>query len=549
MTSPSPSSTDSERASGPAVGRISLNAGFRLVSLCTLLSRILGLVRDMGMAALFGTGPVMDAFSVAFRLPNLARRLFGEGAMTSAFLPVFVREREQSGLAAAERTATAVFVALGGFLIALVALLEIGLVAALSLADLSADARLLIELTAILAPYLVFICLAAQLSAVLHATGRFAGPALLPIVLNLLWLAAIAGAPLATSDALVRVKLISAAVGFAGIVQLAIALLAVRLAGLRLSPQWRLAWPQARRVFTAMTPIILGLTIVQLNVILDSLLAWALAPAELGTREAARWLPVLVEPGTASALYFGQRMYQFPLGVFGVALGTVLFPLLTAHAERGELDRFREDLAYGLRLAISIGLPASAGLVVLAQPVTALLFQRGAFGSEDAHITSRMVAAYGAAVWAYIGLLIVHRGFYAMDDRITPVRIGAAAVLINLVLNLTLVWWVGGVGLAVGTSLATSIQAIWATRRLQARTGRIDWRRIRRVTLQAVLATALMSLACWLIHFWWGNGDTTPELAARVVLQVLIGGAVYFGVARLIGLREPWDLLIRSRTL
>lgn len=539
MTTSAPSSAADDRGG--------LNSGFRVVSLCTLASRVLGLGRDMGMAALFGAGPVMDAFSVAFRLPNLARRLFGEGALTSAFLPVFVREREHAGVESAERTATAVFVALGGLLVGLVAMLEIVLLAALRWGDLSPDARLLIELTAILSPYLVFICLAAQLSAVLHAGGRFLWPALLPVVLNLVWLGAIAGSRWLAGDSLGQVKLISASVLVAGVLQLAIALRAVRRSGVRLSRQWRSAWPQARQVFAAMLPIILGLTIVQLNAIVDSLLAWGLAPPELGARASGRWLPVLVESGTASALYFGQRMYQFPLGVFGVALGTVLFPLLTAHAERGEMERLREDLSYGLRLTISIGLPASAGLVVLAEPITALLFQRGAFSSEDVQMTSQMVAAYGAAVWAYIGLLIVNRGFYALDDRTTPVRIGTAAVLTNLALNLVLVWWIGGIGLAIGTSAATSIQAVWAARRLQTLTGRIDWGRIGRVALQAALATSLMSLACWLLRAWWGSPETTLELAAGVALEVSLGTAVYFGAARLMGLREPWEL-IRSRS-
>ncbi|REK20119.1 MAG: murein biosynthesis integral membrane protein MurJ [Planctomycetota bacterium] len=523
-----------------------LGAGFRVVSLCTLASRILGLLRDMAMAALFGAGPVLDAFTVAFRLPNLARRLFGEGALTTAFLPVFVEELQSDDPDGARRVGTGVFFALAGVLALLVGVAEAVIGAALLTLSLSADARLLLELVAILSPYLVLICLAAQVSAMLHALKHFFWPALLPVVLNLAWLAAVAVAATKVETSVTQIRVISLVVVLAGVIQLLVVLAALRARGFRFTWNARAARPQVRRVFAAMLPIVVGLSITQFNAALDSLLAWLLAEPPPGTVSGASWIPQLVESGTASALYFGQRMYQFPLGVFGVALGTVLFPLLAEHAQRGDRAAVRSDLSYGVRLAIAIGLPSSAGLYVLSGPITSLLFQHGRFTEADAALTSQMVAVYGAAVWASIGLLIIHRGYYALGDRTTPVRIGLLAVAVNLALNLILVCSLGGVGLALATALAAAVQCILAAVMLQQRTGSLDWAAIASTGGKTLLATLLMTAACVVVRPSLTTSATIADRLVAVAAPMIAGAAVYLAAARAVRLREPWTLISRG---
>lgn len=517
--------------------RGTIAAGFRVVSLSTLLSRLLGLVRDMALASLFGAGPVLDAFTLAFRLPNLARQLFGEGALTAAFLPIFVRELRSADPGAAPRMASAIFFSLGAVLAAVVLVAEAGLIAALLLAELSADVRLLLSLLAILTPYLLFICLAAQVSAVLHSLRQFVWPALLPVAFNLVWLLGIGVAAVLHTSSTRRIQAMSAWVLAGGASQLGIAVWAMHRQGIRLGSGWCAAWPRVREVAAAMLPIVAGFAVSQLNAMVDSLIAWAAANTTLG-----RLLPVPIDPGTATALYFAQRMYQFPLGVFGIALGTVLFPLLASHAQAGMLEELRRDLSHGLRLTIAVGLPASAGLVVLSGPITDLLFRRGAFDESDALLTSKMVAIYGSAVWAYIAVLIAYRGFYAVGDRIMPVRIGVWTVAFNIALNLLLVWLVGGTGLAIGSAVSVSLQAMAASAALQSRTGRLEWLAIARTAAKTLLATGTMVLACLATLDWLPPASSLGPKLLAVAVPMAAGIGVYLLASRLLRLGEPWEL-------
>jgi putative peptidoglycan lipid II flippase len=255
-----------------------------------------------------------------------------------------------------------------------------------------------------------------------------------------------------------------------------------------------------------------------------------------------------LEAGTASALYFGQRMYQFPLGLFGVALGTVLFPILARHAERGALRDLRNDLLLGLKLITVIGLPASLGLVLLAERLTALLFRHGAFDAADARQTSAMIACYGVAVWAYGGLLIIHRGFYAVGDRQTPLRIGLLAVVLNLALSLTLIWIIGGTGLALATSIAAMLQVVVAMWLIQHRVGGFNLAELSSTLMRAVLATALMGGACLVSCRFVPAGVSLAERAVAVFGPLLVSIAVYAVAARMLGLSELELLFRRERS-
>lgn len=523
-------------------------SSLRLVSACTFASRILGLVRDVAMATLFGTGAVFDAFSVAFRIPNLARRLFGEGALTAAFLPIFVRELEHSGQQSAWRLASAVLTLLALLLSAVVVLGELALWLVYHFLHLGEEASLLVGLTATLLPYLIFICLVAQVSAILHALNHFTWPALLPVLLNVVWIAAIwLVAPLFVSQTH-QVYAIAGCITIAGVLQLLAPLPTLRRLGFRYDTEWRAAKESVSEIVRIVLPVLVGLSITQLNGLCDSLIAWGFARPDGAASGATLWGAVAYpfESGTASALYLGQRLYQFPLGVFGVALSTVLFPLLSRHAQRGETERLRDDLCFGLRLVVVVGLPSSVGLVLIASPLSALLFQYKAFDAEDARQTAQMIAAYGIGVWAYCGLLILNRAYYAIGDRQTPVRVGVAVVVLNLVLNLTLIWFLGGRALALSTALCAMLQAVAAVWLFQHRVGLLDWPRLLRTIGKAIAATALMAFVCVLIQGQFPLGPTFVGRLNAVAMPLLAALLSYAAAAKIFGLDEVWSLLKRD---
>lgn len=523
-------------------------SGVRLVSLLTLGSRITGLVRDSGMAALFGNGPIMDAFTVAFRIPNLARRLFGEGALTAAFLPALVREMEQKGRDSAWRLASALFVVLAIVLCGLVAVTEVALLIARSLSD-SPDTRLLIGLAAVMVPYLIVICLAAQVGAVMHSMNHFKWPAFIPVLLNLVWIAGIfLIAPLVDTPN-EKIYAIAAVVVFGGLTQFVVPLPALFRLGFRFDRSWwRRSEPTRsetiagiKSIATTMMPVLLGLSVTQFNSVLDSFVAWWFANSADGVL--SDW--VSIETGTAAALYFGQRMYQFPLGVLGIALGTVLFPRLSRHSERKRMDLLRDDLTMGLRLVICIGVPASVGLCLLAEPLTDLLFRHGKFDDNDALQTTAMIKGYGCAVWAYCGLLILNRAFYAVDDQKTPLRIGLWAMGLNLILNLTLIVFVGGVGLALGTAISSAVQCLGALVLLQKRIGRVDVRGCRVTLAKTAVASGVMGAVCLATLSLVPAGLGFWVRVLRLFVPVTGSLVTFWVMSRVLKLREV-DMLLRQ---
>jgi putative peptidoglycan lipid II flippase len=322
-------------------------------------------------------------------------------------------------------------------------------------------------------------------------------------------------------------------------------------------------WSEVQAIGRAILPVTIALSITQINSVLDSGIAWLFSRPAEGSA-AIPWWPGREFPlraGTVSALYFAERIYQFPLGVFGVALGTVLFPLLARHAARGELGRLRDDLTLALRLVLVIGIPASLGLMVVAEPLTRLLLQHGRFTAEDTVRTAGMISAYSLGVWAYCGIPVLFRGCYALGDRRIPLQIGMLAVLSDTVLNLTLIWVLAERGLASSTALTAMGQLALLTVSLQRRLGRFDWRQLGSTALRAVVAAALMYAVCRGVQAgqpnWrevlerlfptrpaWGRigGDLVS-----LVLPVLAGGGVYLWAAWVLGLDELWLFVRRDR--
>jgi putative peptidoglycan lipid II flippase len=303
------------------------------------------------------------------------------------------------------------------------------------------------------------------------------------------------------------------------------------------------------RMIRDMVPVVVGLSITQLNSVLDSLIAWSFTRPAGG----AAVMPLPGSPlyplneGTATALYLGQRLYQFPLGVFGVALGTVLFPLLTSHAQRGEIDKLRADMSLGLRLVIAIGVPASLGLMLISDPLANLFFRYGKFDAEAARMTGTMISAYSSGVWAYCGLLIVQRGFYAVSDRVTPMKAGFVAMLANLTLNLTVIWSLGGRGLALSTAIIASVQCVAVVLLLQQKIGSLQWREIGKTSWKTVLASGVMCLVHVLAVSALAQTSFENSRVIRLVVPLVSASLAYLASSAVLGLSEPWQLMGGAR--
>lgn len=554
----------------------------------TLLSRFTGLARDVLMASMLGAGWVLDAFTVAFRLPNSFRRLFGEGAMTAAFLPRFVEEERRSGKQAAwqlfDRVLRRLLKTVGiGCLLG-----EAVLGLMLLFIPFSGPTQLLILLTMIMIPYAAVICGAALYSAALNAVGRFGMPAFVPVVLNLVWLAGGIAAIASTDLSPQRAVIVALAIVLGGILQLLLVALSARSyrrksvtgrsssrkhhrhlqdagdeqADSTVRPAEEPAEHGTERpaetsdaggsrnkangnvsgIFTAAGVVMIGMSASQLNSVADGLLAWWLALPS--TSESGGLISALSLPeGTASALYYGQRMLQFPLGILGVALSTVLFPRLARHAAADDRRRLRQDMAYGMRLVLLLGIPASAGLWMLAEPITDLVFRHGLFDAADAEITAPMIAIHGLGVWLYCSLLIFNRVFYAARDAKTPMRHSLICVAVNLLLNLPMIFLFGGIGLPIAAMIASGLQLILAALSLAER--KILFERegesltpvvLRSVTASCVMAAGAVLTINILTELSGGSGAWHWRLG-KVVAPMLIGAAMYAVTLQTLGMR------------
>ncbi len=454
-------------------------AGFWATSLGTLVSRLLGMLRDVATAALLGlaSGGVMDAFVLAFRVPNLLRRLLGEGALAGSYLPVLTAELERDR-GRAVGLATAVVTWLAGCLAVLLVLGE-GLCALAWIGSADPAWRLLVGLTAAMLPYLWFICLAAQLSATLHALSRFSLPALAAGLLNVGWLTGAWWiAPAVSADKITQAYVLAGCVVAAGALQAAVQLPLLWRLGFCWRPDWQASREPCRKILRSMGPLAIALSVTQINTLVDSLVAWGLtAPADTST---IGWLPGAIEyplrAGATAALYYAERFYQLPVGLLGVAVATVIFPLLSRHAAQGRRAQLGADLVRGLQMICFTSLPAAIGLILLARPLAALLFEHGAFTAADATRTAHTIASYSLGVCAYCMLPVIARGFYAAGDMRTPLTTSLLGMGINVALDLALVWPLGECGLALATAVSASVQVFVMARLFSKLHGPLDWR-------------------------------------------------------------------------
>jgi putative peptidoglycan lipid II flippase len=517
-----------------------LIAGARVTSLGTLASRVLGVVRDVATAALLGLsgGGVMDAFVIAFRIPNLFRRLFGEGALAASYLPVLAARLEQ------DRAAAWQLVSVGlTWLTVLLAVLVVLSEAVCGLVWLAwgdePGVSLLVGLSATMMPYMLFICLAAQLAATLHALSHFSTPAFVPVVLNVCWLVgAWVVAPYFAPDKQAQAYVLAVSILVAGVFQAVVQLPVLRASGFRFDYNWAASRAAIRQVAVAMGPMVLGLAVTQINTLADSLIAWGLAAAPGGPERVA-WLGGVVrypmQQGAAAAIYYGERLYQFPLGILGLAVATAIFPLLSRHAARGDRQKLGADMTLGLRLVLFLGVPAGVGLIMLARPLARLLFERGQFTPDDTARTARMIATYATGVWAYCALPVLVRGFYAVSDRMTPVRVGLVAVALNVTLNLLLIWPLAEAGLAVATSISAAVQACLLALLFSRQRSPLNWRVLAGTAARTAFSTVVMAASCCAILGLVPPAESLLSQLAGVFMPLAVSLAVFFAVQWLLG--------------
>ncbi len=504
---------------------MSLLRSFATVASNTLVSRILGFVRDILIAATLGAGTVADAFFAAFKLPNLFRRLFAEGAFNAAFVPMYARRREGKddgdGVAAAQAFADAVFTVMCSVLILLVIVIEAGLpwlmrVITPGFAAIPGKLELATELTRITFPYILLISLVAMISGVLNSVGRFGAAAATPIILNL----CLIGALLVGAERLETPgHALAWGVAAAGLLQFLWVAHAAKRAEVMPRLQRPKITPEVKTMLVRMIPGVIGAGVYQLNLVVDMIIA------------------TLVANGALSFLYFADRVTQLPLGVVGVAIGTALLPFLSRQLRAGKEAEAMHNQNRAIEISLLLTLPAAAALIVIPGPIVSTLFEHGRFSAEDTAATAGALAAFAAGLPAYVLIKVLAPGFFAREDTKTPVRIAIVALIVNVVLNLALMKPLGHVGIALATAISAWLNVILLGVTLRRRGAlTLDARLLSRLP-RILLATACMAGALWQADIWLGalTGGGKAERAGGLALLVGAGIAVYFLLAQLLG--------------
>ena len=493
------------------------------VSSMTFLSRILGFVRDVIIARTFGASLVADAFFIAFKIPNFLRRLFAEGAFSLAFVPVLAEYKAQRGEAEVKRLADSVVASLG--LILLVVTI-IGVIAAPLLVMIFAPGfignegkfELAVDMLRITFPYIFFISLTAFAGSILNTYGRFAVPALTPVLLNIsLIFAAVVMAPYFDEP----IMALAWGVFIAGVAQLLFQL--PFLAKIKMLPRPRRGADKegVSRIKKLMLPAIFGSSVAQINLLIDTLLASFLVT------------------GSISWLYYSDRLVEFPLGVFGVALATVILPKLSQQHTAESPQQFSQTLDWALRWVLIMAVPSTVGLMLLAQPMLITLFQYGAFSEHDVAMAGKSLLAYSLGLGAFIMVKVLAAGFYSRHDMKTPVKIAIIAMVANMVLNIALVFPLAHAGLALATSLSAWLNALcllYLLRRDGIYQSRSGWFALFLRTFSAALLMALTlfflvpALSEWIDKLWYQRG-------LSLLLWLAVGATVYLLTLFALGLR------------
>jgi len=501
------------------------------ISLFTLASRVTGLLRDIVIASSFGAGASLDAFNVAFRIPNLLRRLFGEGAFSQAFVPALAHMRASEGDEPTQRMIDAVATVL---VYTLIITSGVGVVAAPVVVWLMASGLARLDdaavMTRIMFPYIGFISMVSLSAGVLNTWKRFAVPAATPVLLNLAMIGGVwVASPLFERIGMPRIYGLAAGVVLGGVLQLVVQVPALRRIGRlpriavrpsRIVQAWR--HPGVRRVLRQMSPALLGVSVAQISILINTQIA-----SHQGV-------------GAVSWLEYAARLMEFPTALLGVAVGSVLTPQLAAAQGSHDPERYSGLLDWGLRLTLALALPCTLALLVFPEALVATLFQHGRFDALAVGKTALALRGYGVGLLGLIGVKILAPGFYARQDMRTPVTIAVIVLVLTQAMNLVFVPWFGHAGLALSISLGAVVNAIWLFIGLR----RGGWYRpapgwlafFVRVCLATLAMSALLVVAQERID-WLGLGSREHVRVAWMAASIAAAAGVYFSALFLMGIR------------
>ncbi len=508
--------------------RVTRAAG--IVGFFTFLSRVLGLARDILIANFFGSGMTADAFFVAFRIPNLLRRLFAEGSFSVAFIPVFTeylqtRSKEEGFVLARVVSTFLVLILTGITVLGIVFSPLIVRIIAPGFGGMGEKYALTVLLTRIMFPYIFLVSLVALFMGILNSLKHFAAPAAAPVFLNLSMIAALLF--LAPS---MRTPTVGLAIGVVvgGLMQVALQIPFLMEKGLSFVPKWNPNHPALKRIGVLMLPTLFGSAIYQVNQLVGTLLA------------------SLLKEGSVSYLYYADRLVQFPLGVFAIAISTAVLPSLSREAALRDLDGLKETLSHALRLTMFITIPAMIGLIVLREPIIRLLFQRGAFDAFTTTMTAQALLFYSLGLWAFAALRVFVSAFYSLQDTKTPVKVAAVAMLANIGLSLALMGPLKHGGLALALSLASTLQLCMLIFLLRRRLGGIEGWVVVGSMARSFLSSLIMGICIYFIAsrvFVDHSSQGVLGLATGLLLTIGTGVIVYGISAKVLGSRELTSIL------
>lgn len=498
-----------------------------IITAITLLSRVFGYIRDQRIAFLLGTGLASDAFTIAYRIPNLLRRLVGEGAVSAAFIPVFSRyltaEDRKGAWEFANTLLTIMTVVMAGITVLgimfsplLVRLLAWGF------SDRPGQMELTTFLNRIIFPYIFFISLSALLMGVLNSLHRYAAPAFAPVLLNL----SVIGFSFAGGWFGDQATALAVGVVVGGVLQVAVQLPQLRRSGWRFHPRLSFEHPGVRRVATLMGPVVFGVGIVQVNILVDSQFA------------------SFLEAGSVMSLYLADRVMELVLGGYAIALATAILPLMSRQAAENRIAEMRSTLNFGVRFVLFITIPSTVGLIALREPIIEVLFQHGQFGSASTALTAWPLLFFAIGLSAFSLVKIVVPAFYALHDTRTPVQVAFAAMFLNIACNFLFIRPLGNGGPALATSLSAFFNSMALLAIFHSRHGSFDTGGILRSAAKSAAASVLLgAVAVSMINIdGFYEGQSLGVRIIALTSSILVSAAVYFVAAYFLRCRELEEL-------
>ena len=495
-----------------------------IVGVITLLSRIMGYARDMVVAYFFGARAETDAFYVAFRIPNLLRRLLAEGSLTVSFIPIFTENLEKKGKEEAKKisdiTFTLLFIVL--ILVSLIGVSFSPFIIKLFASGFKGEIfNLAVNLNRIMFPYILFASLTALSMGVLNSLKHFFAPAFSPVIFNIV----VIGTVLLIQQNF-DLPIFSLAIGviIGGIIQILFQIPFLRNRGFLYQFRKNLRHPAVKQIALLMAPQLFGVAVYNLNILVST--------------QYASNLP----EGTVSYLYYSERLIEFPLGIVAVSIATALLPNLSSQASKGELERFRASYSFALRLMLFVMVPALTGLISLRVPICNLLYQRGEFSYEATILTSQALLGYAVGLWAVGGVRITAPTFYAIQDTKSPVKIAFLAFIVNAIFGYILGFTFGlkHTGLALASSISSTFNFFLLFFALSRRMGEIEVKKTLMQVLKITLASLIMGVSAWKISAFydWSQSGISLEKIGVFLASVLVSVALYFTIAKLLKVEE-----------